>query len=39
MVRASNSHTVIAPEIMAFLIWDLISDGGDLAVPERKQGY
>jgi len=39
MVRTSNSHTVIAPEIMAFLIWGLISDGGELAVPERKQGY
>ncbi|MBE9536024.1 MAG: Gfo/Idh/MocA family oxidoreductase [Proteobacteria bacterium] len=39
MVRTSNSHTVIAPEIMAFLIWDLVADGGELAVPERKQGY
>ena len=33
MVKTSNSHTVIAPEIMAFLIWDLISEGGELAVP------
>ena len=39
MVRTSNSHTVIAPEIMAFLIWDLIADDGDLAVPAIKQGY
>jgi hypothetical protein len=39
MVRTSNSHTVIAPEIMAFFIWDLISDDEELAVPAIKQGY
>ena len=39
MAETSNSHTVIAPEIMAYLIWDLIADGEELAIPERKQGY
>lgn len=39
MVRTTNSHTVIAPEIMAFFIWDLIADDGDLAVLERRFGY
>lgn len=39
MIRTSNSHTIIAPEVMAFLIWNLISDGGELAIPERTQGY
>ena len=39
MIRTSNSHTIIAPEIMAFLVWNLISDGGELAIPESKQGY
>ncbi|MEK6726850.1 MAG: hypothetical protein AABY54_09950 [Deltaproteobacteria bacterium] len=40
MAESNNRHTVIAPEIMAFLIWDLIASGE--AFPENHaslQGY
>lgn len=40
MSESNNRHTVIAPEIMAFLIWDLIASGE--AFPENHsslQGY
>lgn len=41
MVESNNRHTVVAPEIMAFLIWDLIGSGE--AFPENhsflQQGY
>lgn len=39
MVRTGNTHTVIAPEIMAFLIWDLISEGGELPGTRGSAGY
>lgn len=41
MAETNNRHTVVAPEIMAFLIWDLIGSGE--AFPENhsslQQGY
>jgi len=39
MVQSSNSHTVIAPEIMAFLIWDLIAEGQELPDAHVLKGY
>ena len=39
MVRSRNTHTVIAPEIMAFLLWDLMSKGGKLPDAHAFKGY
>ena len=39
MVQSSNSHTMIAPEIMAFLIWDLIAAGRELPDAHGLTGY
>ncbi|MDT8318388.1 MAG: serine kinase [bacterium] len=39
MVQSSNSHTVIAPEIVAFLIWDLIAKGKELPEAHLLKGY
>lgn len=38
MVKSKNDHTVIVPEIVAHLIWNII--GGDEAMPEiTTKGY
>ena len=29
LVRAGNRHTVIAPEMITFLVWNLITQGGE----------
>ena len=39
MVQSSNAHTVIAPEIVAFLIWDLIAAGKELPDAHDLKGY
>ena len=40
LVRAGNQHTVIVPEVIAFLIWNIIAQGGE-EFPESitKLGY
>ncbi|MBI5874555.1 MAG: hypothetical protein HZB81_01695 [Deltaproteobacteria bacterium] len=40
LARTGNQHTVIAPEVIAFLVWDLISQGSE-EFPESgaKRGY
>lgn len=39
MVRTGNTSTVIAPEIMAFLIWNVISEEGALPDVRSTKGY
>ncbi len=40
LARTGNQHTVIAPEVIAFLVWDLIAQGSE-ELPESgaKRGY
>ena len=39
MAESNNRHTVVAPEVMAFLIWDLIASGEALPENHALQGY
>lgn len=40
LARSGNHHTVIAPELIAHLIWALIANGGEaLPVVHRNIGY
>jgi hypothetical protein len=39
MVRTGNTHTVIAPEIMSYLIWGLIAEGEELPEAHTSAGY
>lgn len=37
--ESNNKHTVVAPEIMAFLIWDLIASGEAFPRNHATYGY
>lgn len=37
--ESNNKHTVVAPEIMAFLIWDLIASGEAFPSNHAADGY
>lgn len=40
LARSGNQHTVIAPEVVAFLIWDLMGgESGELPREAGKSGY
>ena len=39
MLKSCNIHTVIAPEIMAFLIWALLGEEGALPDVHSIKGY
>ena len=39
MVTSDNSHTVIVPEIMAFFVWNLITEEGHLPDAHVIKGY
>ena len=40
LARARNQHTVIVPEVIAFLIWNLIAQGSEeFPESEAKLGY
>ena len=39
MLKSGNIHTVIAPEIMAFLIWALLGEEGALPDVHSIKGY
>lgn len=39
LARSGNQHTVIAPEVVAFLIWDLMGGKEDFPGGHKKSGY
>lgn len=39
MLTSGNVHTVIAPEILAFMIWDLVGEEGALPDVHSSKGY
>lgn len=39
LARSGNQHTVIAPEVIAFLMWDFMDGGSELPVTHKKGGY
>lgn len=39
MVTSNNSHTVIAPEIMAFFVWNLMTEEENLPEAHIIKGY
>lgn len=39
LARSGNQHTVIAPEVVAFLIWDLMGAKEDFPGDHKKSGY
>lgn len=39
MVKSNNGHTVILPEIVAFFVWSLISEGKELPNLRDLKGY
>ncbi|MBI3753731.1 MAG: homoserine dehydrogenase [Deltaproteobacteria bacterium] len=39
LARTGNLHTVIAPEVVAYLVWDLIAQGEEFPESGAKRGY
>jgi homoserine dehydrogenase len=39
LARSGNQHTVLAPEIVAFLMWDLMGEGSELSTKHGSSGY
>ncbi len=39
LARSGNQHTVIAPEVIAYLIWDLMGETEELPHAHQRRGY
>ncbi len=39
LARSGNQHTVIAPEVVAFLIWDLMGETAAFPGEHPSKGY
>lgn len=39
LARSGNQHTVLAPEVVAFLMWDLMGEEGALPGAHSAKGY
>ena len=39
LARSGNQHTVIAPEVVAFLLWDIMGAKEDFPGDHKKSGY
>jgi len=39
LARSGNQHTVIAPEVIAYLIWDLMGETEELPQAHQRKGY
>ena len=39
LARSGNQHTVLAPEIIAYLVWSIMSHGQEFPNNHAKQGY
>lgn len=39
LARSGNQHTVIAPEMVAFLIWNMMEEKGEFPGDHRQKGY
>ncbi|MCK5236716.1 MAG: hypothetical protein KAR06_07000 [Deltaproteobacteria bacterium] len=39
LARSGNQHTVIAPEVVAFLIWDLMGESKEFPGGHTSKGY
>ncbi len=39
LARSGNQHTVLAPEVVAFLMWDLMGGGAELSTKHESKGY
>ncbi|MFZ3071713.1 MAG: Gfo/Idh/MocA family oxidoreductase [Thermodesulfobacteriota bacterium] len=39
LARSGNQHTVIAPEVVAFLLWDIMGGKEDFPGDHKKTGY
>ncbi|MBI5598187.1 MAG: hypothetical protein HY890_00440 [Deltaproteobacteria bacterium] len=39
LARSGNQHTVLAPEVIAYLLWNLTEEGGEFPGDHRQKGY
>ena len=39
LARSGNQHTVIAPETIAFLLWNMMGETGDFPGDHKQKGY
>jgi len=39
LARSGNQHSVIAPEVIAYMIWDLMGETADFPGDHQEKGY